>query len=958
MTRSWETEEKTPTPPAPPRPGRSWEASPVLRPTGRSWETPPPEQTPVETPAKAKWSRESAEGPALRASSPGYIAQGPKSLDTKRREYMEYLARMATAQPGAVGIGPLQAYGMIRHTGKQLGEEAEAGIKKLRVAIPGTEKSVPLTIPGTAPAAKFVIEMATDPITYIVGGAIGKIGGKIGTKLAAAGVEQAAAKAAGEGAKMVLDKPTEAVAGAGLNLYKIYWQEKAAPIILDFAKRQKFKLLRKLPESWQEGMVYRWGIPRSMTRLLDRYHLNVGKGYDELSDIGETFRGLSLAERQAATEYARGARPGRSIRDIVEGMPKSITGYPEKVRDYIRSKYLSVPEGADVQKIRAAGEAARGTFMAKARQAYQEGLMSEETFVKHYGRYLPQFYETMERDPVGGKAVYEALLKKYGIQRPTGIEQSRWSYKQDLPQEVRDQLGEILDIEYLTMKGGRQEVRSIETARLYGDIAKNPNLWRNEARPGWLSVPNDPDAYGELAGGYASPGTMRGLKEMEWWSREGAGMWKSAMSRWKYLKVVVSPSTWFRNAYTNVILNDAGGLPFYRSDVYIKALKDYADKGPLYRAVMRESNVLRGTHYGAEIRDVLNRYKDTPGLPGSSMMDAMADVTRWMEQKKVAPHQIYQAVEKWHKLAHVMWKVENEGMTVRQAARSAEKYLFDYNKIPNVVRAFREGWAGAPFITFDFKAIPLLAEKAVKDPMWYAKWGAITQGVERVNAAMAGTPWSQVKEEKKWMPEWAAAQSIIPRWMSDMAKKIPVPGLVGEALDFITPPGRWLYSGKDKTGKSSYVDIGYISPGAGIYRLNDLVFHGPASLGFELMNNLDAFTKKPIYHERVTTPDGKTTGPSWLEQKTEIASWLIKKLGPGVLMPAEYTYKWLAEEPAGYRKEDMPTGKQVLGRWAGIKTKMFDSKRTKAQWAEKAGMADEEWRAYQEQQKAIKEGRY
>ena len=60
--------------------------------------------------------------------------------------------------------------------------------------------------------------------------------------------------------------------------------------------------------------------------------------------------------------------------------------------------------------------------------------------------------------------------------------------------------------------------------------------------------------------------------------------------------------------------------------------------------------------------------------------------------------------------------MEREGMSEADAVLAAQEALFDYSMVPKSIRYLRQAPIGAPFITFYYKALPMLLKNFITAP--------------------------------------------------------------------------------------------------------------------------------------------------------------------------------------------------------------------------------------------------
>jgi hypothetical protein len=110
---------------------------------------------------------------------------------------------------------------------------------------------------------------------------------------------------------------------------------------------------------------------------------------------------------------------------------------------------------------------------------------------------------------------------------------------------------------------------------------------------------------------------------------------------------------------------------------------------------------------------------------------------------------IYGAEETWFKLAKFIHN-KQLGMAPTEAAIDAAKWTFNYSEITPLIRKVRSSPFGVPFITFQSKVLPLMAETAVKHPLRFSKWigmGSLMGSYALDKLGMTEDEWSSLKEE-------------------------------------------------------------------------------------------------------------------------------------------------------------------------------------------------------------------
>ena len=357
------------------------------------------------------------------------------------------------------------------------------------------------------------------------------------------------------------------------------------------------------------------------------------------------------------------------------------------------------------------------------------------------------------------------------------------------------------------------------------------------------------------------------------------------LSPWKTAKVVVRPATHVRNLISNTLLNDWGGLPFYRVDVYQKALSELRNKGQHWKDFARMTGA-GGAWSQQEI------YQLESGLKhGASFFDKLYNVY----DKVVAPARgLYQAEENWFKLAKYMHNLEG-GMSKSEAVLDAMKWTFNYAEVtPEIAKA---GKYAMPFVRWYSKAIPLAAETAVKHPVRFGKWLAFGMALqsEAMNAVgVSDTEWQAIHDK---MPEY-----------------------VQNGIYLMMP---W----RDEQQRLNLLNLTYMIPGIGdvneLYQrsLPELIGGNPIVSTLATLQSKRKYGGAPLYFD-------------WEEPGTKFAksmAYIWESLSPAIVPGGtDWNHLWEAIS----EKQGAPTPEEALAGWFGFKLTpvdpMANARRTEA----------------------------
>ena len=411
-------------------------------------------------------------------------------------------------------------------------------------------------------------------------------------------------------------------------------------------------------------------------------------------------------------------------------------------------------------------------------------------------------------------------------------------HRLEIPYDVRRRLGLIENAAYSAAKGYGIQKSDIYRAELLQQVADNPE-W---AMPHYsdMTYPKNFERvqgkqWGKLDGMWLRRDVKTDLSETFDWTSQFVKNWDKAMGLWKYGKVILNPATHARNFYSNMILAYFGDVSPTDVTTYtraVKALKNGADD-PHYKEA-KDWGLFNNSFVQSEImklRQGVEGLRDGQGLQ------------RFVRKAASLPAEVYQGNEHLFKMA-VFIKARNSGLSVDQAARKAEKYIFNYNDIPPFVRHMRR-WV-SPFFTFTYKALPLAAEMMIRKPWKVMAIGGAMYGMEKAAQDRLGYDPDKAEQQRELMAPWMRSRvfSILP-----YDERLP------RALN---PYVQVRMPFQDKWGNDLFLDLAYILPygtagekwGQSNLPLNDLFPNNPLfDMATAIYTNKDAFTGKPIYDD-------------------------------------------------------------------------------------------------------------
>jgi hypothetical protein len=365
---------------------------------------------------------------------------------------------------------------------------------------------------------------------------------------------------------------------------------------------------------------------------------------------------------------------------------------------------------------------------------------------------------------------------------------------------------------------------------------------------------------------------IRAMDQIPQMAQQNFNRW--FMTPWKTSKVILRPATHFRNIISNTVLNDWGGLPFYRGDIYAKALKEMRGGSKAWKDFQKLTGA-GGTFSSEELSSL------STGLRlGSNQMDA---AIAFFDRAVSVPRAWYSAEEQWYKFAKFNYNRE-KGMGDLEAAYDAIKWTFNYGEVTRATAFTRQYMM--PFFTWQSKVLPLLAETAVKHPLRLAKWWGMYEGMQHL--ALDKLRMSDY--------EWEQMQHVLPEYIQD-----------GQFL---------LMPWRDSKNRLQLLNLTYMIPGFGdiadimSHPVGELIGHPLVTIGGEIRAN-KKFSGVPIYYdwEEGHVKTAKVLHHMW---EAVMPSWV-----PGA-MDWRNIYRWYQEDP------NSPTIDQIIASEVGLKITPID----------------------------------
>jgi len=358
--------------------------------------------------------------------------------------------------------------------------------------------------------------------------------------------------------------------------------------------------------------------------------------------------------------------------------------------------------------------------------------------------YFPRMYATKEE---------ANNISKWGFFKPLRFKGKRTYLqpREDLPDEVRKNLGEIVTASYPVQKRLQQLSRDTALLNFFDDVSRNPAWSTTNAgealTKGWTKLTKTPTwGLGSLRGSYLHPDVAFEINEITKVGSDFERVYNKILGWWKFGKVVPRPATSVRNEVSNIMFGDLGGI-VYSDPLAWKVLnnvrKDYLSKGIVRQSMMKAGAL--GTEYlPTEVNTAINGLHESKG----NVADIMVRGLRKGVEKAGAA---FTAEDQIHKQWIYMYALE-KGKTEKEALDLVFKWMPNYREVPQVTKSLRKSPLGAPFFSFTSEAMRIAGEAAREKPLKFAKWITLPLIINEIGKRKIGMNEEEYQSFKKQLP--------------------------------------------------------------------------------------------------------------------------------------------------------------------------------------------------------------
>lgn len=458
--------------------------------------------------------------------------------------------------------------------------------------------------------------------------------------------------------------------------------------------------------------------------------------FETLRDSGEAVPSYLLQQHQIDAKLAGEAIPDYVYRDaILEGVGN------EHLRNAIQTvgdKFIEMNK-ANTSKLEALGK-----LDDEALAHFPDGSHLRRSNEKYTDpeKYLKELEKNGTPDEYA--KAYEDI---YGKRVSSGIGDSAhkvpvkdFTQRQELSTDTLNKLGVIGNTEYRMADTLNRGSKSIRESEFLKDVAEKWGVDGQEAGKLSMNLPDrrkyvkiqEAEAFGDLAGKWVPKDVAEQVNRALGNRNPGeiGKAWEKAVSWWKVSKLA-APSPMFRNFYSGLpMANVYGEVPLHQIPKYMgQVMNEYARNGKKNAQLIREmreqglfgnnwqkaemNNILNGTEWG-QFKESGKKllHGDVTEAPSAAVNLFKAGANKSMEAFG-APDQFWRAVVYAYHRDH--------GKTAEQAAKMADRSMFDYNKAPEFINQISRNGV-IPFAKFPYFAARETARALWNKPASVSTW--------------------------------------------------------------------------------------------------------------------------------------------------------------------------------------------------------------------------------------------
>ena len=483
----------------------------------------------------------------------------------------------------------------------------------------------------------------------------------------------------------------------------------------------------------------------------------------------------------------------------------------------------------------------------------------------------PQPKKLKKRIILPADAEIPASLGNYehrGVFEVRRIEGNKLVLWRDFTKDERVHMGEILDARYTIAKTYHVLAQDLASARFFSDIAANEEwTWEDGSTPPdeivakpstalrhyvgyeWIKVPTEPipntggkKRWGALAGRYVRAEIWKDLNELD--AMNTRGPWQALLKQWKLNKTARHPVVHMNNVISNLTLMDL--VDIRARDLY-RGIKEYNDKGELYES-LREHGGFGHSYIDQEIKNQVLKpvLKDMSKearagfYDEGSFLNKLRFVDQYSRMASEGIQRLGKAIGTFDRASREWYTAEDEvfrmaifirrlelGDTPIEAAALAREQMLNYDIRAPWVNTART--SVLPFISYTYRAVPVIAEALVRRPWKFAKYALLAEVANALSYAVSDG-------DEEWERASLRPETKGTVWLGGAPRMIRMPVNDRQGNPIFLDIRRWIPAG----------DVFDTAPNNPLPIPTWLHFGGPIMIAAEFMLNKQAFTGTQI----------------------------------------------------------------------------------------------------------------
>lgn len=559
------------------------------------------------------------------------------------------------------------------------------------------------------------------------------------------------------------------------------------------------------------------------------------------------------------------------------------------------------------------------------------GMLSEESFNRWRGQYLPRFYN--RRKELEGEGWFKNFMKRGAPLRGVGggslkgrgkyelievkdldkyirdgweVRDERYTFNKeakesqpeltfkDMPEvevdehqtvnvwrdwtpKERQEMGEIRDAGYRFVMGYMQMQEDLALGRLFKQIAENPAWTRNTPSEGYSAVPDTviPETggvkrYGSLAGKYVKDEVLAQVMSHAEVPSAFARAYRNLLAYWKEGKTALNPVSHMNNTAGNIIMAHLAGVDMWNAKAYWDIAQAFRHNAGWLKEA-EENGLFSGSFSKEEIAKLLpEEFTRLEEQQESMVKRGFEFVFNYLLNYgfRQKMRNLYEAEDSFFK-ALIYKYAKDHGMSTKDAIDYALGFIPTYDDLPGGARAIRD--SAVPFFAWTYKIVPRLAISMFAYPHRFFAPAVLLWTINMLSYAIAagddGDDWWTRFEKGQKLKE--TEEGLLPEYMQGMGAMFN-PKFMRLWTDPTTNlPVYWNISNFVPGGQM----FDFTNQAGGIPRPEILTVGTPLYTLWAAMGlNVDTFTGRGI------TKDSDTAG----EATEKRATYLWRQLAPAL----------------------------------------------------------------------------